>query len=70
MRGRGAGGLLDLGGRSALVWVRSSSMRGGRRGGGGGAVGQGGGASFLSSDGLRYGARWNHVQQVLSLPVR
>lgn len=25
--------------------------------------------SFLSRDGLRYGTWWNHVQQVLSLPV-
>ena len=25
--------------------------------------------SFLSGDGLRYGSRWDHVQQVLPLPV-
>lgn len=31
-----------------------------------GGVGWG---SFLSGDGLRYGSRWDHVQQVLSLPV-
>lgn len=35
--------------------------------GGGGC--QRGRGSFLSGDGLRYGSRWDHVQQVLPLPV-
>lgn len=54
-------------GTACDAWGGGFSMRRLRRGEVGGA---GGGASFLSSDGLRYGARWDHVQQVLSLPVR
>lgn len=52
----GVGGRVGMGG---LGW-------GGGFRGGGRVVGRG---SFLSGDGLRYGSRWDHVQQVLSLPV-
>lgn len=43
-----------------------------RRGGGGvrcSVGGRGRAGSFLSSNGLRYGPRRDHVQQVLSLPI-
>lgn len=73
--GVGVGG----GGGCWLIWECFSM---GVRGGGGGCGEEGvvdseeeggldwaGRGSFLSGDGLRYGSRWDHVQQVLSLPV-
>lgn len=59
--GGGVGMLVDLGVLQYGV--------GGQNGGGFRGVGGNGWGSFLSGDGLRYGSRWDHVQQVLSLPV-
>lgn len=69
--GLGLGMSVELGvlqyGRAGWVGGQNegASEEGGREGGGRGLVV----GSFLSGDGLRYGSRWDHVQQVLSLPV-
>lgn len=60
MGGEGEGALADLGVLQYGLGMKMEVASGGAR------AGQG---SFLSSDRLRYGSRWDHVQQVLSLPV-